>query len=132
MKSRTIDEYKQEFKHLMGESRSSGWIFGVCATIAKRSGWELWIVRTCAAILLLTTTLYAALAYFVLAMLFSETRPGAQKKMTRWARQADDLLEILVKGIKGIVSQSRRSQYRSADYQPEKSAVDEEIPRKAA
>jgi phage shock protein PspC (stress-responsive transcriptional regulator) len=105
--TRTFEEVRSDVKRLLGEGSENGWIFGVCATIARRSGWELWAVRSVAAVLFLLFSLASVLAYFVLAMLFHETRPGAQRKLTRWARRADDGLEVLIRGLKGIVTEGR-------------------------
>ncbi len=103
MTERTFDSVRGDLKRLLEDRRDDGWVFGVCATIARRSGWELWAVRAAAVVLLLLSMFWAGVAYFVLAMLFHETRPGAQRKLVRWARRADDALEILLRGLRNIV-----------------------------
>ena len=111
MTTRNFDHYSEEIKRVLGERRVNGCVFGVCTVIAERSGWELWVVRCVAICLLLVFTLFTALAYFVLAMLFRETRPGAQRKLTRWARRADDFLEVFLKGVRGIMTNARRDRH---------------------
>jgi phage shock protein PspC (stress-responsive transcriptional regulator) len=82
------------FKHMLGTSAERGWVFGVCPVIAKRTGFELWCVRLTAIICLLIFTLPTVAIYFVAAMLMSETRPGAQSKLKRWASRADALVDV--------------------------------------
>ncbi|MEM9304147.1 MAG: PspC domain-containing protein [Pseudomonadota bacterium] len=129
MSTKSFDEVRSDLKRLLDDRSEEGWVFGVCATLARRSEWELWAVRSVAAVLLLVFTFWTALAYFVLAMLFHETRPGAQGKLMRWARRADDGLEVLLRGLKKIFTDGRNrrpppvDEYRGdADYDSRKAA----------
>lgn len=87
-------------KRFLEGGPAQGWIFGVCATLARRTGWDLWAVRLVAAISALMFTVVTALAYFVMAMLLDETRPGAQRKLSRWARQLDSFVDLIWRGLK--------------------------------
>jgi len=88
-------------RDLLGSQPERGWVFGVCAALAARTGWELWAVRTATLILLLMFWwLPMAIAYLVVAMLMDETRPATQLKLKRWAKRADDLLEVVWRGLK--------------------------------
>ena len=107
MTNRTVDDYFAEVKRVLEDRPDRGWVFGVCATLARRSGWDLWVVRLIAALMLMSFTLVAVLAYFVLAMLFHETRPGAQRKLMCWARRADDLLAAVGRGLKNMFDEQR-------------------------
>lgn len=117
MSEKTIEDYTCELKRLLDDRPEQGWIFGVCATLARRTGWELWLVRLIGAFLLLSFTFYTALAYFCLAMGFHETRPGAQAKLMRWARHADKLLAVIARGLKNLFADhQRRRNDRHDDY----------------
>lgn len=107
MTDRSSRDLGADFKRLLSDRADQGWIFGVCATLARRAEWELWGVRTAAAIALLLKPFWAGVAYFALAMIFYETRPGAQEKLVRWARRADDALEVLVAGLRRIIAHRR-------------------------
>ncbi|MEM9532618.1 MAG: PspC domain-containing protein [Pseudomonadota bacterium] len=90
----------EKVREVLQSGPRSGWVFGVCSAIARRTGWELWIVRLVTLGCALVMTLLTFAAYFVLAMLMNETRPGAQSKMRRWASQADRVFDGLVRGLK--------------------------------
>ena len=88
-------------RDLLGSEPERGWVFGVCAALSARTGWELWAVRAATLVLLVMFWwLPMAVAYLVVAMLFDETRPGTQLKLKRWARRADDLLDVVWRGLK--------------------------------
>lgn len=89
------------FKRMLGASAARGWVFGVCPVIAQRTGLELWCVRLTAIICLLMFTLPTVAIYFIAAMLMSETRPGAQSKLKRWASRADALVEVAKDSLSG-------------------------------
>jgi len=78
---------------MLGTSEERGWVFGVCPAVSRRTGFELWCVRLTAIICLLLFTLLTVAVYFIAAMAMDETRPGAQQKLKRWARRADDLVD---------------------------------------
>ena len=56
---------------------------GVCAGMARAFGWNVWVLRTLFVVFLLAKTLWAVLAYAVLAALFHFSRGGG-------SRQAND------------------------------------------
>ncbi len=95
-------------KSFLESAPHDGWIFGVCATLARRTGWDLWAVRLIAVISALVFTLATALVYFVLSMLLQETRPGAQRKISRWARKLDAILERIWRGLKQFFAEKPR------------------------
>lgn len=105
-------------REILGSGDHTGWVFGVCANIARRSGWELWIVRCVAVICLLTLTVATVVVYLVLGMLMDETRPRTQRKISRWARQADRLLDSLWRGIKRFFDDSQRHRPPPVDGDP--------------
>ncbi|MEM9182180.1 MAG: PspC domain-containing protein [Pseudomonadota bacterium] len=92
-------------KRVLGGGPGEGWVFGVCANVARRTGWELWAVRAVVLVSLLIMSLLTILGYFALAMLMNETRPGAQQKMRRWAGQLDTLFEAVSQGLKRFFDQ---------------------------
>lgn len=92
-------------KSLLGGGPEGGWVFGVCAHVAQRTGWELWAVRAVVLVCLLIMSLLTIFGYFVLAMLMNETRPGAQRKMRRWAGQLDTIFDALSAGLKRFFDQ---------------------------
>lgn len=89
------------FKRMLSSSEQNGWVFGVCPAVAQRTGFELWCVRLTAILCLLMFTLVTVGIYFVVAMAMDETRPGAQKKLKRWARRADALVDRIKEYIAG-------------------------------
>jgi len=88
-----LERHFERVRSTLGSRPDEGWLFGVCAALARRLGWELWALRLVAVIALLSFTLLTALAYFTAAMLMEETRRPAQARMRRWAEQADRLVE---------------------------------------
>lgn len=108
------DDPWRSARDMLGSGPADGWIFGVCATIARRSGWELWSVRAVALVLLLLAWwVPVALAYLAIAMLIDETRPAAQSKLKRWARRADDVLELVWNGLGRLFNSARRSDHET-------------------
>lgn len=107
-------------REFLGGGDHRGWIFGVCANLARRTGWELWIIRAVAAVCLLTLTLATMAVYFVLGVLMDETRPRTQRKISQWARQADRLVDALWRGIKRFFDESpaRRRAPAGDDHDP--------------
>ncbi|MDJ0655731.1 MAG: PspC domain-containing protein [Xanthomonadales bacterium] len=103
------EEPMDRFKRFLETSPENGWVFGVCATIAKRTGWELWAVRGIAAACLLLFTLASCLVYLALGMLMDETRPGTQRKLSRWARQADRVVDRIWSGLKQFFDNGTRA-----------------------
>ncbi len=104
-------------RDLLGSHAERGWVFGVCAALAERTGWELWAVRAATLVLLLMFWwLPMAIAYLVMAMLLDETRPGTQQKLKRWARRADDLLEVVWSGLKRAFGDKRKEFTRGETY----------------
>lgn len=88
-----LEQHFRRIKDSLGASPEDGWIFGVCAAIARRMDWELWAVRLVAVMALLAFTLLTIGVYFAAAMFMEETRPSAQAKLRRWAEKADRLIE---------------------------------------
>lgn len=103
----TFDDHCHRIKRYLGTAPEDGWIFGVCAALARRMGWELWAVRLVAAIALLVFTLLTVLVYFGCAMLMDETRPAAQRKLSRWARNADRFVERAWDSLSRLLSDQR-------------------------
>lgn len=89
------------FKRMLGTSAERGWVFGVCPAVAQRTGFELWCVRLTAIIFLLCFTMLTVVIYFIAAMVMPETRPGAQRKLKRWAKRADSIVDGLKNSITG-------------------------------
>ncbi len=90
----------ETLKSILGSGPQQGWAFGVCANLAKRTGWDLWAVRAVALVALLLTSILSIFSYFALAMLMHETRPAAQQKMRRWAGQLDKVFDLISRGVK--------------------------------
>ena len=101
MRDQRFDDHFRRVKSALGSAPEDGWIFGVCAALARRLSWELWAVRLVAAICLLCFTLITVVSYFATAMIMDETRPAAQRKLRRWADKADRLMEKFWSNVAG-------------------------------
>jgi len=108
--NKDFDQYGQRVKRFFDQQPSKQWVFGVCAGLTERTGWEAWAVRITALVCLFFIPLFTIIAYVVLAMLFDETRPVAQAKLSKWAKRLDSLIDVIYQGIKRWVGRNGNHQ----------------------
>lgn len=98
------EHYARRLEALLDAHPEAGWIFGVCAVIARRTEWQLAYVRGTSVLLLLFFPLVTGLTYLGLAFWFPETRARTQSRLMRWARRADELVAAIARGIRNAMA----------------------------
>lgn len=86
-------EFTERLSDIFGEQKRPVWVWGVCAAVANRVGWETWIVRAVAVLLLIFLTGLTLAAYFILGLLLPESRDRAFRSIREFARFLDALIE---------------------------------------
>ncbi|MFK7957893.1 MAG: PspC domain-containing protein [Lysobacterales bacterium] len=116
MSNQSTNDGFEKVKNVLGSGPDQGWVFGVCANLARRTGWDLWAVRAVMLVALLIMSLLTVLSYFVMAMLMNETRPGAQRRMRRWAGQLDTVFDTVSAGVKRFFADKNPPRDYSQDW----------------
>ncbi len=119
MSNQPANDGFEKVKSVLGSGPDQGWVFGVCSHLAKRTGWDLWAVRAVMLVALLIMSLLTLLSYFVLAMLMNETRPGAQRRMRRWAGQLDTVFDTVSAGVKRFFADKKSASSYQQDWREE-------------
>jgi phage shock protein PspC (stress-responsive transcriptional regulator) len=81
-------------RDIFGEEQRPVWIWGVCAAIAAKFGWQTWIVRVAAVVSLILFTKISLLAYLVLGLVLPECRERTLHSIRQFVRLIEQLVQL--------------------------------------
>ncbi len=99
------------FKNRLGGNEDEAWVFGVCASIARKTKWETWRVRLVCLLALIVFTSYTLIAYIILGFVMEDTRSLSLRRTKALFNKLEKLSKSLWRSINSPTKESGSNRY---------------------